>query len=376
MIVESIPHMVWVAAPDGRVEYINQLGNHYTGWSAGATFDRDWLEVIHPDDAPTAAHTWRYASRSETPHTTECRIRRADGEYRWPVTRGPPLRDAAGQVAKWIGTATDNHDHKTNEAVLREAHRATAEVLTLLATLQAEAPVGFGFIDRDLCMVRINQELASMTGSPAEEQIGRPVAEVVPELWEQLEPVPRHVLATGEAIRNLSSADRPGGTESREVLASHYPARVGDAIIGIGIGIGVVVVEVTDRLQLASALKELTRAEEFRSTVMGEMAEGVFTQDGDGRLMYMNSAASRMLGWAESELRGRYMHEVLQWRTADGHPFATPLTGRCRPRLRKVARNAAEAGRSPVRTVRNRRGVLILRVVHRGGRGRRGGDLP
>ena len=34
------------------------------------------------------------------------------------------------------------------------------------------------------------------------------------------------------------------------------------------------------------------------------MVEGLYALDGEGRLTFMNSAASRMLGWTEDELRG------------------------------------------------------------------------
>lgn len=153
-----------------------------------------------------------------------------------------------------------------------------------------------------------------MTGAPVEDLVGRPVPEAVPELWEQLEPVYRHVLDTGEAVRNLPTADRAGATDPRKLLASYYPVRVGTEIIGVG----AVVVDVTDHLQLETALHELTLADEFHSAVLGEVAEGVYTQDSDGRLMYMNSAASKMLGWTESELQGRYMQEAVDFRTAGG----------------------------------------------------------
>lgn len=44
--------------------------------------------------------------------------------------------------------------------------------------------------------------------------------------------------------------------------------------------------------------------------------------DPDGRLMYMNSAACRMLGWTESELHGEYMQQMVDFRTADGTAVA------------------------------------------------------
>ena len=324
LVAESIPHIVWLAASDGRVEYMNQLGNDYTGSSPGVTHDRAWLEVLHPDDVQSAEFAWRNASRMGTPFTAEYRLRRTDGEYRWHLSRGLPVRDAGGEIVKWLGTVTDNHDHKTHEAQVREAHRTTEEALTLLATIQAEAPVGLGFVDRKLRLVHLNQELASMTGASVEDVIGRPVPEAVPALWEQLEPVYRHVLDTGEAVRNVPTADRPDATDGRKMLASYYPVRLGTEIIGVG----VVVVDITDRLQLETALHELTRADEFRSAVMGEVAEGVYTQDSDGRLKYMNSAASKMLGWTECELHGEHMQQVVDFRAADGTAEAPGLLER------------------------------------------------
>ena len=37
----------------------------------------------------------------------------------------------------------------------------------LLETLQYDAPVGFGFVDRDLRMRRMNDTLAAVNGAPA-----------------------------------------------------------------------------------------------------------------------------------------------------------------------------------------------------------------
>ncbi|MDQ3640419.1 MAG: PAS domain S-box protein, partial [Actinomycetota bacterium] len=166
-------------------------------------------------------------------------------------------------------------------------------------------PVGFAFVDRDFGVVRLNHEMASIVGAPNDELVGRPLAEVVPALWEQHGPVFRQVLATGEAIRNQPVAG-PLGTdgEARERLVSNYPVRIGEEIIGIG----VVIHDITDRV----------RAEGFRSAVMSQVADGVYTQDRDGRLMYMNSAASKMLGWTEAELRGEQMHQVVHFQRSDG----------------------------------------------------------
>jgi CheY-like chemotaxis protein len=92
---------------------------------------------------------------------------------------------------------------------LESAKRKTAESLTLLETLQSASPVGFGFVDRDFRMVRVNDTLAAVNRVPREEQLGRTVAEVVPALWPQLEPLYRDVLQTGTAIVNPEISGAP-----------------------------------------------------------------------------------------------------------------------------------------------------------------------
>ena len=174
----------------------------------------------------------------------------------------------------------------------------------------------------------------------------------MPELWGQLEPIYRHVLDAGEAVRNVPFT-RPDdeGRPHQEWLASFYPVRIGGEVIGVG----VVTVDVTERVH----------AERFRSTVMSQVADGVYTQDAEGRLTYMNRAASKMLGWTEEELRGRPMHDVVHFQRADGSPVAAeecalmtegPTTGSSGPRGRRSPERTGRSSRWPSRRCRSRTG--------------------
>ncbi len=203
-----------------------------------------------------------------------------------------------------------NGEHAALKEQLREVEREAAQSLTLLETLQASAPIGFGFVDREFRFVRVNDTLAALGGHAAEWHLGRTVAQVVPKLWPQLEPAYRHVLDSGKAVIN-QGLEGPSPAATGEIgfwLVSLYPVRVATKMIGIGI----VVVDIT-------ALKH---AEDFRSVVMENMAEGLYAVDHHGRLAFMNSAASDMLGWTEKELRGRPIHEVIHFQRADGSPYA------------------------------------------------------
>jgi len=256
-ITESIPHIVWVAAPDGSTEHVNQRAIEYTGWSAGAD-GRTWRDVIHPDDAPHAHREWDRAVQTETPYEFDCRLRRHDGTYRWHTLRSMPRRDADGTVVRWIGTATDIDDRKLFEDQLWRSERAAAETLTLLETLISSAPVGIGFVDRECRLVRLNAMLALVGGSSLDEQLGRTVADVVPEIWPQIEPSFLSALHTGESVLNVDvSADVPADPgRVHHMLGNYYPVRLDDEIIGVGI----IVVDVTEHYEAEAARNELMHA--------------------------------------------------------------------------------------------------------------------
>jgi PAS domain S-box-containing protein len=210
-----------------------------------------------------------------------------------------PVVDSDGAV---LGISTIAHDltrHNRQIDDLREAHRRTDETLSTLETLHGSAPVGLGFVDREFRVIHLNEMLAAVIGSTVKEQIGKTVAESVPEIWLQIEPAFRHVLEHDECVLNVETsgeiASEPG--HQRHWLANYYPVHLDAEVIGIG----VVVVDITERRQ----------AEDFRSIVMNNMAEGLYTVDAQGRLTSMNDAATKMLGWTEKELLGTEMRDLL-----------------------------------------------------------------
>jgi PAS domain S-box-containing protein len=202
-----------------------------------------------------------------------------------------------------------NAEQQRLHAELLHAQRQTAESLILLETLQQTAPVGIVFVDRELRIQRMNETLATMNGLVRDEALGRKVEEVVPHLWPEIEPIYRHVLETGEPIINQDTRERAGSHgEARFGLASYYPVRLDDEIIGIG----AIFIDITERRE----------ADLLRSTVMDAIAEGLYVVDGEGQLTLMNAAASAMLGWAEDELRGQRVHDAIHSLQADGSPCA------------------------------------------------------
>jgi signal transduction histidine kinase/CheY-like chemotaxis protein len=76
--------------------------------------------VLHEDDVRPTVAAWEHALRTGETYQIEHRVQRADGSYHWYLSRGMPVRDGAGRIVKWFGTATDIDKIKQAEEALRE----------------------------------------------------------------------------------------------------------------------------------------------------------------------------------------------------------------------------------------------------------------
>ena len=124
------------------------------------------------------------------------------------------------------------------EAALEQSR---AEIETLYDT----APVGLTLLDRDLRYVRINQKMHEISGALADRDIGRTVREVVPQVADQVEPIYRKILETGEPVVNVpvTLPLSPDTGEMRHFLSSYHPVLDRH---GRPVGINAVIQDVTE----------------------------------------------------------------------------------------------------------------------------------
>jgi len=114
-LVEVSPQVVWFGDEAGRVTYCNTYWYDYTGLPPGETGEASWMGVIHPDHRERVRDAWLAAARSRGGYEVEFPLRRADGQYRWFLSRARPVRDEAGHLKSWIGTTLDIHERKVAE---------------------------------------------------------------------------------------------------------------------------------------------------------------------------------------------------------------------------------------------------------------------
>lgn len=112
LLADNIPQMTWTSLPNGQINFYNQQWFEYTKLNFEATKNWGWRLVVHPDDLPVTIEKYNNALANGQIFEVENRYRNGDGIYRWHLNRAIPLKNDAGEIVLWVGTATDIEDQK------------------------------------------------------------------------------------------------------------------------------------------------------------------------------------------------------------------------------------------------------------------------
>jgi PAS domain S-box-containing protein len=114
-VINAVPAHVWSVSPGGAVDFINERLQEFIGFPPDDTLGWNWESVLHPDDRAGFVADWHTAVQDGRSIESEVRLRRVDGQYFWFFIRNVPLRDEAGNVAKWYGSGIEIQDRKRAE---------------------------------------------------------------------------------------------------------------------------------------------------------------------------------------------------------------------------------------------------------------------
>ncbi|QAU35178.1 EAL domain-containing protein [Janthinobacterium sp. 17J80-10] len=182
-ILSGLPGMVWVARPDGTIEFISRQWLAYTGQDPTGQQGVNW-SVVHPDDLEGAKAAWRNTVQTGQPWNVECRFRRHDGQYRWFSWRGTPLRDDGGNISHWFGVCSDIDELKRAQEKLKESERRYTTlfnnhtVAIAHYTIQTDAngqPV-------DYLVNRVNPAYERIAGMSHAAVEGKKITEIFPDI--------------------------------------------------------------------------------------------------------------------------------------------------------------------------------------------------
>lgn len=115
-LARNMPIHVWTARGDGTIDWFNDSTYSYSGAAVGSLVGDGWHPIVHPDDVERLIGAWHEAIEIGDIFEAEVRLRDAQGEYRWHLSRATPHIDGTGAITAWIGTNTEIEAQKQVEA--------------------------------------------------------------------------------------------------------------------------------------------------------------------------------------------------------------------------------------------------------------------
>jgi PAS domain S-box-containing protein len=313
-LAEAVPQIVWATRPDGWNIFFNQQWVDYTGMTMDESYGHGWNTPFHPEDKQRAWEAWQRATQHNERYSLECRLRRADGAYRWWLIRGEPMRGANGEILKWFGTCTDIEDLKRAERALQEAKDLLEQrVAERTAALQASeqrfrlalknAPVSVALQDRNL----VYQWAYNQRTRRPDEIVGKTDADLfAPEDVRGILETKRRVLESGTEAHVQHWLTSNG---VRLFLDIYYePTRDSAGEIN---GIGIAVVDLTKQKQAEDELR-LSEAK-FAQAFASNPAAISLSRLEDGLVLEVNDTWVALSGYCREEVIGRSARTMGIW---------------------------------------------------------------
>ncbi|HSE83247.1 MAG TPA: PAS domain S-box protein, partial [Thermodesulfobacteriota bacterium] len=246
IVTEVMPQLVWTGNSEGSIDFCNSRFLSYTGLPMSEIRGGGLPKAVHPEDRPSTFEAWHQSVKTGQEFQVEHRLRSADGEYRWFLTRALPLRDYTGQIVKWYGTSTDIQDRKRAEETLQRERE-------LLQRIMDAIPVMITVYEPNTKVMRLNKEFGRLIGWSTEE--ARQV-----DLMEKCYPDPEYREMVREYMESLQEGwkDLKIATKDGDFVESSWSnIRLSD---DTHIGIGIDVRESKQAEDRLRALYELSEA--------------------------------------------------------------------------------------------------------------------
>lgn len=146
---EVLPLKIFTAQADGNADYFNRQWVEYAGITLERLLGWEWTKLISPDDASESLERWRHSLQTGEAFQVDHRLRHANGDYRWHLTRAQAKRDLDSSISMWVGSSIDIDSMKradeerkqllANERIARsEAEQVNRVKDEFLATLSHE----------------------------------------------------------------------------------------------------------------------------------------------------------------------------------------------------------------------------------------------
>jgi len=309
-LADTLPVMIWVTDEWNKSTYVSKSWSAFTGLNLEKINSEVWKRILYPEDYQSTIDQYSLHFNSRQSFVIECRIRSADGDYKWVIIHGIPRFTSDRTFMGYTGSVMDIQYRKAAEQKLRYQACMIENIRDAIVST-----------DLDFNIIAWNSMAEEIYGLTKEEVMGKPIRsminheyvsfsreDVLIELYEKDS-------WEGEVYFDRFDGKRIYLFFSLSFVKNEKGERIG--LVGIHR-------DITQRYESEMALR--ISEERYRS-VVDALNEGIILQDKHGKIIACNKSASKILG---KDLVGSFF-KMEEWRCVneDGIPFIPakdPLT--------------------------------------------------
>lgn len=328
-LIHAVPHMVWVARPDGFSDFYSQRTLDFLGKTQEQMKGWTWVESVYEEDRARAVAAWKQAVHTGEEYRIEFRIRSKTGDFRWFLTHAVPQRDERGRILRWYGASTDIHDIKLAEEALEQseerARSAAAEANEKRSQLQVlidSAPLEVSLFDGAGGVLYTNPAGLRLHGFSALDdflmnfdRLAEALEARTPE--GELIPVSEWPLVRalkGETVRDLE-LELHNRVTGRTWMGLLYAAPVFDEK-GEVASVVIFNQDITRIKEAEAGLREAHASSERHlaqlNALVNQMTEGLIIFDPEGNLLDMNPAALAIHGFDNASSLRKHLDRLAE----------------------------------------------------------------
>jgi PAS domain S-box-containing protein len=318
--IENSNDMVRMVDANGKILYLSPSVERITGYSLEEAYTQSMLELIHPDDLPTAIE--KLANLKENPNNLihiQHRIRHKNGNWLWIEGTVINLLDDKS-IGAIVSNIRDITDRKNAEQALKENHAFLKAV--------TEGTDDIIFVkDTDGKYLLVNSPAEKISRYTPEQMIGKTDAELFSAETAQASMTTDRSIIESQTSRIVENTVDVAG-EQRIFMTSKNPLYDDDGkIIGV-IGVS------RDITELKNAQNEVRKNEELFRAMIEDSNNGIALLNKEGQLLYSSASNEKILGYsAEERLQQNFLDNIHpDYRDKAREYFQELFTGR-----RKIA---------------------------------------
>ncbi|MFP4051457.1 MAG: PAS domain S-box protein [Thermoplasmata archaeon] len=303
-ITEKSHDAIFVTDED-KILFANDSTSELTGYCKEELLDKNWLELLHPEDREKILKIDRQGRKGEeVPTRYEARILTKEGDVRYGDFRVAPI-EYEGKLAI-LGTIRDITEQKEKEDELEKAKQEWENIFQAIGhpTL---------ILDNEHNILHANKAALELSDLDIEEMRKKKCYEIFHESDTSPEDCPVRKLIESEEVE---IADMKMELVMGEYMVSVTPVfnKEGDIEKIIHIA--------TDITERKEKEKELQKERNFLEQIAEMSPVCIIELNAEGEIIYANDRAEDVLGLSKSKIKGRTYNDV-KWniKGPDGNDF-------------------------------------------------------